>query len=112
MQNNNITIEHMAIHFVTELCVYVDVVLVLFLITAVPAKSDSDVTFCFKAIRDLESIDHLFINPIHRIGLIHKCSLDSRWLKWIVQVNVYLTIVNKLFRHCHLWLARQYILLI
>ena len=76
------------------------------------AKSDSDVTFCFKAIRDLKSIDHLFVDPIHRIGLIHKCSLDSRWLKWIVQVNVYLTIVSKLFRHCHLWLARQYILLI
>ena len=30
MQNNNITTEHMDIHFVTELCVYVDVVLVLF----------------------------------------------------------------------------------
>ena len=30
MQNNNITTEHMGIHFVTELCVYADVVLVLF----------------------------------------------------------------------------------
>ena len=31
------------------------------------------VTSCFvyKVIRDLESIDHLCINPIHRIGLIH-----------------------------------------
>ena len=28
--------------------------------------------FVFTATRDLESIDHLFINPIHRIGLIHK----------------------------------------
>ena len=26
----------------------------------------------FKVIRDLESIDPLCINPIHRIGLIHK----------------------------------------
>ena len=26
--------------------------------------------FAYKVIRDLESIDHLFINPIHRIGLI------------------------------------------
>ena len=26
----------------------------------------------YKVIRDLESIDHLCINPIHRIGLIHK----------------------------------------
>ena len=25
-----------------------------------------------KVIRDLESIDHLCITPIHRIGLIHK----------------------------------------
>ena len=46
--------------------------------------------FVYKALRDLESIDHLFINPIRRIGLIHKYSLDSRWLKWIVQVNVLL----------------------
>ena len=28
--------------------------------------------FVYKLIRDLESIDHLFINPIHRIGLINK----------------------------------------
>ena len=34
--------------------------------------------FVYKVIRDLESIDHLFINPIRRIGLIHKWSLDSR----------------------------------
>ena len=27
--------------------------------------------FVFEVIRDLESIDHLCINPIHRIGLIH-----------------------------------------
>ena len=38
----------------------------------VPAKSDSDIMFVYKVIRDLESIDHLCINPIHRIGLIHK----------------------------------------
>ena len=46
--------------------------------------------FVYKVIRDLESIEHLYINPIHRIGLIHKCSIDSSWLKWIVQVNVLL----------------------
>ena len=38
----------------------------------VPAKSDSDVMFCLQRIRDLGSIDHLCINPIHRIGLILK----------------------------------------
>ena len=31
-----------------------------------------------KVIRDLELIDHLCINPIHRIGLIHKWSVDLR----------------------------------
>ena len=38
------------------------------------------VTSCFvyKVIRDLESIDHLYINPIHRMGLIHKRSFDLR----------------------------------
>ena len=40
--------------------------------TVVPAKSDSDIMVCLQSYRDLESIDHLCINPIHRIGLIHK----------------------------------------
>ena len=40
--------------------------------TVLSAKSDSDVMFCFKVIRDLESIDHLCINPIRSIGLINK----------------------------------------
>ena len=40
--------------------------------TVLPAKSDSDVMFVYKVARDLESIDHLCINPIHRIGIIHK----------------------------------------
>ena len=45
--------------------------------TVVPARSDSDLKFVYKVIRDLESIDHLCINPIRRIGLIHKWSIDS-----------------------------------
>ena len=40
-------------------------------------ERDSAIMFCYKVIRDLESIDHLCINPIHRIGLIHKWSIDS-----------------------------------
>ena len=40
--------------------------------TVLPAKSDSDVMFRYKVIRNLESIDHLCINPILRLGLIHK----------------------------------------
>ena len=39
--------------------------------TVLPAKSDSDLTFCLQVIRGLESIDHLCINPILWIGLIH-----------------------------------------
>ena len=34
--------------------------------------------FVNKVITDLESIDHLCINPIRRIGLIHKWSTDLR----------------------------------
>ena len=63
--------------------------------TVLPTKSDSDVMFVYKVIRDLESIDHLCINPI------------SRKLKWSVQVSVLLNIVNTILCHCHFWLARQ-----
>ena len=41
-------------------------------LTVLPAKSDSDVMFCLQCYRDVESIYHLCINPICRIGLIHK----------------------------------------
>ena len=44
-----------------------------------------------KFIKDLESKDHLCINPIHRIGLIHKWSIDSHQLKWSVHVNFLLS---------------------
>ena len=54
------------------------------------SRVSKTIRFVYKVIRDLESIDHLFINPIHRIGLIHKWSLDSRKLKWSVQINVLL----------------------
>ena len=47
--------------------------------------------FVYKVIGDLESIDHLYINPFHRIGLIHKLSVDLHWLKWSEQVNVLLS---------------------
>ena len=46
--------------------------------------------FAYKVISDLESKDHLCINPIHRIGLMQKLSFDSHKLKWSVQVNVLL----------------------
>ena len=43
-----------------------------------PTKSERDVMFVYKAIQDLETIDHLCINPIRRLGFIHKWSIDSR----------------------------------
>ena len=46
-------------------------------LTVLSAKSDSDVIFVYKVIRDIGSIDHLCINPIRRIGLIHKLSIYS-----------------------------------
>ena len=39
--------------------------------TILPAKSDSDVIFVHKIMRDFESIDHLCNNSILRIRLIH-----------------------------------------
>ena len=36
-----------------------------------PRVTVSDVMFCLQSYQDLESIDHVCINPIHRIGLIH-----------------------------------------
>ena len=39
--------------------------------TVLPAKTVRS-CFVYKVIRDLELIDHLRINPICRIGLIHK----------------------------------------
>ena len=41
-------------------------------VTVLPAKSDSGIMFYLQSYQDLESIDHLCINPIHRIGLIHR----------------------------------------
>ena len=74
----------------SELCVFTSA---LQLLSCQPRVT---VTSCFvsKVIRDLWSIDHLCINPIHRIWLIHKWYIDSRLLKcmkWSVQVNVLLS---------------------
>ena len=40
--------------------------------TVLQAKGGSDFMFCLQVIRYLLSIDHLCINHIRRIGLIHK----------------------------------------
>ena len=63
--------------------------------------------FIYKVIRDLESIDHLCINPIRRIGLIHELSFDSCNPSKVYKLVSNLAIVNKVLRHCHSWLARQ-----
>ena len=65
--------------------------------------------FVYKVIRDLESIDHLFINPIHRIGLIYTSDLSICVSSSEVYTLVfYLAIVNTVLYHGHFWLARQY----
>ena len=46
--------------------------------TVLPAQSDSDFIICSQSDGDLESIDHLCFNSIHRIGLKHKWYTDSR----------------------------------
>ena len=76
--------------------------------TVLPAKGDSDVRFCLQKYQDLESIYHLCINPIHRIGLIHKWSIDSRKQKWSVQVKVSLNNCKQSITSRSLWLAWQY----
>ena len=65
--------------------------------------------FVYKVIRDLQSIDDVCINPIRRIGLIHKWSADSR----VSSSGVYnlmfnLTVINKILGHCHSWRVGQY----
>ena len=63
--------------------------------------------FVYKVIRDLESIDHLCINPIHRIGLITS-DLSIRVSSSEVYTSVFnLAIANKVLRHRHSWLAGQ-----
>ena len=47
--------------------------------------------FVYKVIRALEWIDHLCINPILGIGLIHKWSIDSHYLNRSLHVSVLLS---------------------
>ena len=46
--------------------------LVVNIFTVLPAKSNSDIMFVQKEIRDLKFVDDLCINPIRRIVLMHK----------------------------------------
>ena len=81
--------------------------LIYFKDTVVPAKSESGIMFCLQGYQVLESIDYMYINPIRRIG-----SIDSVSSSRVYKLMFYLTIVNKTRRHCHSWLARQYLWLI
>ena len=76
--------------------------------TVLSAKNDNDVMFCLQTYEGLESIDRLYIDPICGIGLIHKWSTDSHCSRGVYTLMFSLTIVNKVLRHCHFWLARQY----
>ena len=71
--------------------------------TFVPAKSNSDFMFVYKVIRDLESIDYLCINHIHKITSDLSIRVSSNEVNTLV---FYLAIVNKVLRHRHSWLAR------
>ena len=77
--------------------------------TVLLAKSDSDAMFVYKAIRDLELINHKCINPIMRIGLLHKRYIDLRKLKWSVQGDVLFNNCKHIIMHCHSCLARRYL---
>ena len=59
---------------------------------------------CLQSYQILESIDHLCINPIRRIGLISIHVSSSG----VHKLMFYLTIVNKTRHHCHSWLEGQY----
>ena len=52
--------------------------------------------FVYKVIRDLESIDHVCIHPIHRIGLITSDLLICVSSSGVYKLMFYLTIVNKI----------------
>ena len=51
--------------------VFFPCVLLQILLSCQPRLTETS-CFVYKVIRDLKSIDHLCINPILRIGLIHK----------------------------------------
>ena len=74
--------------------------------TLLPAKNDSDVMFCLQSYLGL-IIDRSCINPIRRIGIIHKDISIHVCSSGVNMLMVYLTIVNTILRHCHSWLARQ-----
>ena len=58
--------------------------------------------FVYKVIWDLKSIDHLCINPI-----LDEINTQVIYLFALFKLLLYLTIVNKILRQCHSWLARQ-----
>ena len=47
-------------------------------VTVLPAKSHSDVMFCLQSYKGFIIDRSPCSNPINRIGLIQKCSIDSR----------------------------------
>ena len=63
--------------------------------------------FVYKVIRDLESIDHLCINPIRRIGLYTSDISIRISSNGVYKLKFYFKIVNKTRRHFHSWLAGQ-----
>ena len=68
--------------------------------TVLPAKSDSDVMFC------LQRYQGLIIDS----SLVYTSDLSIRVSSsGVHKFMFYLSIANKILRHCHSWLARQYL---
>ena len=59
--------------------------------------------FVYKVIKELESIDHLSINPIRRTSDLSIRVSSSE----VYTLVINLAIVNKVLRHCPYCLARQ-----
>ena len=68
--NTDRSLSHNEIYFTCKYIHQINLFHTAFLLSCQPRVT---VTSCFvyKVIMDLESIDHVYINPIRRIGLIH-----------------------------------------
>ena len=73
--------------------------------TARPVKSDSDVMFCLQSYLDLESIDHLNINPIRvsSSGVYRLMFYLTIVKKYYTTVTLYWHDSNTLKRVCFCW---------
>ena len=72
-----------------------------YIVTVLPAKSNSGVMFCLQSYQGL-IIDGSLVDRINTQVISIRVS-SSR----VYKLMFYSAIVNKILRHCHSWLARQ-----